>query len=175
MIARVVLEKSINIATGRWFRPRVMGWLEHRIPPPIVMVIIAGLMWFAHVWLGNDLASGLLFTLGLVFCAAGIGVAVAGFRTMVAARTSPSPTQIERAKHLVTDGIFTRTRNPMYLGMMIFLIGVECILANAWLLLGPLVFAFYIQRFQIEPEERVMYEKFGVVYDAYRKRVRRWF
>lgn len=151
-----------------------MGWLEHRIPPPFVMVTIAVLMWFAHVWLGNDLAGGLLLVLGLAFCVAGIAVAVTGFRTMVAARTSPSPTQIDRAKHLVMGGIYTRTRNPMYLGMVIFLIGLECIFANAWLLLGPFAFVLFIRRFQISPEERVMREKFGAEYDAYRRRVRRW-
>ena len=151
-----------------------MGWLEHRVPPPFVMVVVAVLMWFAHVWLGNDLAFGLLLVLGLAFCVAGVAVAVTGFRTMVAARTSPSPTQIDLAKHLVTGGIYTRTRNPMYLGMVILLIGLECVFANAWLLLGPLAFVLFIQRFQIVPEERVMHEKFGTEYDAYRRRVRRW-
>ena len=151
-----------------------MGWLEHKVPPPFVMVIIAVLMWLAHVWLGSDLAGGWLLLLGIAFCVVGAGVAVTGFRTMVAARTSPSPTRIDLAKHLVTGGIYTRTRNPMYLGMVIFLIGVECILVNAWLSLGPFAFVFYIQRFQIVPEERAMHEKFGAEYDAYRLRVRRW-
>ena len=151
-----------------------MGWLDHKVPPPFVMLIVAVLMWLAHLWLSNDLAGGWLLILGLAFCVAGVAVAVTGLRTLLAERTTPSPTQIERAKHLVISGIYERTRNPMYLGMVIFLIGVECILANAWLLLGPLVFVFYIQRFQIAPEERVMHEKFGTEYNAYQQRVRRW-
>ena len=151
-----------------------MGWLEHKVPPPIVMVIIAALMWMGHVWLGGDLARGLLLVLGFAFCVAGVAVAVTGFRTMVAARTSPSPTQIDLAKHLVTGGIYTRTRNPMYLGMALLLIGVAALFANAWLLLGPIAFALFIQRFQIKPEERVLLEKFGADYQAYQRRVRRW-
>lgn len=149
-------------------------WLEHRVPPPIVMVILAGFMWLGHLWLGNDVAGGLLLVLGIIICVAGVGVTITGLRTLSAARTTPSPTQIERAKHLVVNGIYTRTRNPMYLGMVLFLLGIECIFANAWLLLGPVVFALYIQRFQITPEERVMRGKFGAAYEAYQKRVRRW-
>ena len=151
-----------------------MGWLEHKVPPPIVMVIIAALMWMGHVWLGNDLARGLLLVLGFTFCLAGVAVAVTGFRTMVAARTSPSPTQIDLAKHLVTGGIYTRTRNPMYLGMALLLIGVAALCANAWWLFGPIAFVLFIQRFQIKPEERVLLKKFGVDYQAYQQRVRRW-
>ena len=151
-----------------------MSWLDHKVPPPFVMLIVAALMWLAHLWISNDLAGGWLLILGLAFCVAGVAVAVTGLRTLLAARTTPSPTQIERAKHLVISGVYTRTRNPMYLGMVILLIGVDCILANPWLLLGPLVFVFYIQRFQIVPEERAMGEKFGAQYNAYQQRVRRW-
>lgn len=152
----------------------MIGWLEHRIPPPLVMVIVAALMWLGHLLLGNDLAGGWLLVVGSTFCIAGVGVAVTGFRTMVAAHTSPSPTQIDLVKYMVTGGIYSRTRNPMYLGMALLLIGLECILANVWLLLGPLVFVFFIQRFQIAPEERVLLHKFGLEYEGYRQRVRRW-
>ena len=152
-----------------------MSWLEHKVPPPIVMVIVAALMWLGHLGLGDYAARGLLLDVGIIFCVGGVVIAITGLRTLLAARTTPSPTQIDSAKHLVVSGIYTRTRNPMYLGMVVFLIGVECISANAWLLLGPLVFALYIQRFQIAPEERVMHEKFGAAYDGYQQRVRRWF
>ena len=151
-----------------------MSWLEHQVPPPIVMVIVAALMWLGHLGLGDDAARGLLLVIGIIFCVGGVVIAITGLRTLLAARTTPSPTQIGNAKHLVVSGIYTRTRNPMYLGMVIFLIGVECIFTNAWLLLGPVVFALYIYRFQIAPEERVMLEKFGSAYEAYRQRVRRW-
>ena len=138
------------------------------------MAIIAALMWLGHRWLGNDVAGGWLFFLGLAFCVAGVGVAVTGFRTMMVARTSSNPIQIDLATHLVSSGIFSRTRNPMYLGMVMVLIGVECVFANTWLLLGPIAFVIFIRWFQIAPEERMMQKKFGAEYDAYRQRVRRW-
>ena len=64
--------------------------------------------------------------------------------------------------------------NPMYLGLALILLGLAVYLASPWALLGPLVFAAYITRFQIVPEERALQTRFGAAYTAYRARVRRW-
>jgi protein-S-isoprenylcysteine O-methyltransferase Ste14 len=138
------------------------------------MVAVALLMWLAHWLLGASVAPRALLYCGIGLCLAGFALAFTGLRTLVGRRTTPSPTQIERAKVLVTSGLYRFTRNPMYLGMVIFLIGIAAIFAEAWQLVGPLLFATYIQRFQIAPEERVMLDKFGTDYAAYKARVRRW-
>jgi protein-S-isoprenylcysteine O-methyltransferase Ste14 len=75
---------------------------------------------------------------------------------------------------LVTTGIFRWTRNPMYLGLVIALVGWAGFLSAAWPLLGPVVFELYVNRFQIRPEERVLTELFAVEYTNYARRVRRW-
>ena len=124
--------------------------------------------------MGGGPASELLFYGGLLLMALGFGLAISGFRTLVGNRTTPSPTKIDRAKMLVTSGLYQFSRNPMYLGMVIVLIGLAAVFGNLWLLAGPLAFALYINRFQIKPEEQMMAAKFGSDYTTYKSRVRRW-
>jgi protein-S-isoprenylcysteine O-methyltransferase Ste14 len=75
---------------------------------------------------------------------------------------------------LVSTGVYSFTRNPMYLGMALVLLAWAAYLSSAWSLLGPLLFALYITRFQIVPEERVLDRLFGTSFAAYKKCVRRW-
>jgi len=80
----------------------------------------------------------------------------------------------EKTTSLATTGIFGWTRNPMYLGLVIALVGWAAFLSAAWPLLGPVVFVLYVNRFQIRPEERVLTELFPADYAEYTCRVRRW-
>lgn len=76
--------------------------------------------------------------------------------------------------HVVTTGIYRITRNPMYLGLVLILLGLALYRASPWTMLGPLAFAAYITRFQILPEERALTARFGAAYTAYCTQVRRW-
>ena len=151
-----------------------MAWLELKVSPPFVLFILAGIMWLDDRILGGGFVAGAPLFLGLILMAAGFGLAFTGLRTLIGNSTTPSPIQIERAKKLVTSGLYQFTRNPMYLGMVIFLVGVAALFGNIWLLIEPGVFVAYITRFQIEPEERMLAAKFGADYVSYQKRVRRW-
>jgi protein-S-isoprenylcysteine O-methyltransferase Ste14 len=62
----------------------------------------------------------------------------------------------------------------MYLGMLIVLIAWMALLSNVGTIIIPALFALYITRWQIVPEERALAEKFGGEYEAYCKSVRRW-
>jgi protein-S-isoprenylcysteine O-methyltransferase Ste14 len=75
---------------------------------------------------------------------------------------------------LVTGGIYRLSRNPMYVGLVLFLMAWAIQLSMLWPYIGPVFFIIYINRFQIAPEERVMENKFGVEYSAYKNKVRRW-
>ena len=81
----------------------------------------------------------------------------------------------ERASSLVVEGVYGRTRNPMYLGLALTLVGWAVYLAAPWALIGPALFVALITRIQIVPEERALSEKFGSEFAAYRQAVRRWF
>ena len=104
----------------------------------------------------------------------GVGVAAAGVIAFKRAGTTVNPLTPEESSALVVSGIYSRTRNPMYLGMALVLAGWAVFLANPLALAGLAAFVIYIDRFQIRPEERALRSLFGAAYEAWRARVRRW-
>ena len=76
---------------------------------------------------------------------------------------------------LVTHGPFRVTRNPMYLGLSFFTLGLALLINMVWPALLPVPTIAVLQREVIAREERLLEAKFGDEYRAYRKRVRRWF
>jgi protein-S-isoprenylcysteine O-methyltransferase Ste14 len=108
-----------------------------------------------------------LALIGAVICLSG----VVSFRR---AKTTVNPMKPDSTSSLVVSGIYKYTRNPMYLGFVLVLLGWAAFLSNlAALALLP-VFVAYISRFQIRPEERVLASLFPHEYPAYRAKVRRW-
>ena len=75
---------------------------------------------------------------------------------------------------MVQDGFYRFSRNPMYLGMLLVLIGVGLWLGNVLALLLAPAFVAIMTRGHIVREERLLEQQFGDVYRAYRSRVRRW-
>ncbi len=85
-----------------------------------------------------------------------------------------NPIKPGAASSLVSSGVYRFTRNPMYLGLSVTLLGWAVFLSNWLALLAVPVFVLYINRFQIDPEERVLSSLFGAEYAAYKEKVRRW-
>ncbi|GGC15296.1 hypothetical protein GCM10007205_25290 [Oxalicibacterium flavum] len=111
----------------------------------------------------------------------GVGLAqISGVIALVAmacfwhARTTINPLDPRRASQLVTSGIFRWSRNPMYLSLLLLLVAYAIRLDSFAVWIGPIAFVAYVTRFQILPEERVLAEKFGDAYVAYKDRTRRW-
>lgn len=148
-----------------------MDWLEHRIPPPLVAIISGLLMWLAVRPIAP--LSGRLW-LALLVVLAGAAVCLAGVASFRHARTTVNPLKPESASSLVVAGIYRHTRNPMYLGFAIILLGWCVFLGSALAVLGVAAFVLYIGRFQIRPEERALRELFGAEFEAFCGRVRRW-
>jgi protein-S-isoprenylcysteine O-methyltransferase Ste14 len=152
-----------------------MRALELKVPPLIVVAISALLMWaiaratptLTLHYPGRVLVAATLFVLGIAIVLMG----VLAFRR---SRTTVDPRFPGKASHVVKSGSYRFTRNPMYLGMLIVLIAWMALLANVAAVVIPAVFALYITRWQIMPEERALAEKFGAEYEAYRRSVRRW-
>jgi len=75
---------------------------------------------------------------------------------------------------IVESGPYRFTRNPIYLGMMLVLIGLAIAFDNLWLLLVLVPFALVIRYGVVAREEAYLERKFGDAYRGYRARVRRW-
>ncbi len=152
-----------------------MSFLEHKVPPPVVALSIAGLMWYlASLVPPLEVPFVVRVAGALALLVIGQGIAVSGIVSFRRAKTTVNPLKINTASSLVSSGVFRLTRNPMYLGMLITLVGWAVYLASWLALLGLPLFVLYINRFQISPEERVMASLFGADYAAYKERVRRW-
>ncbi|HEV3010582.1 MAG TPA: isoprenylcysteine carboxylmethyltransferase family protein, partial [Burkholderiales bacterium] len=140
----------------------VMQWLEHRIPPPIVAVCTAVLM-LAAAWalpiLTVDIP--LAAPVAILVASAGAGISLAGVVQFLRARTTVNPLQPSAASALVSGGVYRWTRNPMYLGMAAVLLGWAIYLSNLAALAMLPLFIFYMNRFQIGPEERALEAGFG--------------
>jgi protein-S-isoprenylcysteine O-methyltransferase Ste14 len=104
----------------------------------------------------------------------GLAIAVAGVLQFRRARTTVNPTSPERTSVVVTTGLYRWSRNPMYLGMALILVAWAVFLASPWAFVGPAFWVFYMGRFQIKPEERILAGLFGEEYARYLSIVRRW-
>ena len=112
--------------------------------------------------------------LGAAVAAAGVGLGLAGVAAFRRMRTTVDPTRPDQATALVTSGMFRWSRNPMYLGFLLILIGWGVVLNNAAAIVAALTFIPYMNRWQIAPEERVLRSNFGEAFEAYASRTRRW-
>jgi len=110
--------------------------------------------------------------LGWLPMLAGIGLQLDAFRRFRARRTPLLPGRPTTA--LVTGGVYRFTRNPMYLGMVLILIGGVVIGGSVAPALVPPLFVWIINRRLIRGEEARLSRQFGDAYADYRRRVRRW-
>jgi protein-S-isoprenylcysteine O-methyltransferase Ste14 len=102
----------------------------------------------------------------------GIGVSIAGRRAFERAGTNVNP--MLPAKLVVANGIYRRTRNPMYVGMAIACVALALATRNGWLLIALVPVQVLMHWGVILREERYLSRKFGAEYEAYRRSVRRY-
>jgi protein-S-isoprenylcysteine O-methyltransferase Ste14 len=143
-----------------------------KILPPhwflLVLITMLVLGWFAP----DDPVPVWMQLAAIPLILAGVGLAGAGSRLFARAGTNIVP--LTRSTTLVTSGVFSWSRNPMYLGMMLTLSGVALLVKTwlAWLVLISFV-VLIRQRFVLK-EEALLLQTFGEPYAAYMGRVRRW-
>lgn len=150
--------------------------LELKIKPPIVAALAVIIMFVLDYWLPSDKLGVGQYRLGIVLglVMTGFMLAITGVKKFIKAETTIHPDLKHATNKLVTSGIYRVSRNPMYLGMLLNLIGLSVWLNN-WLSIGVCMgFVWYITQFQIKPEERFLKQKFGEQYTDYCQKVRRW-
>lgn len=152
-----------------------MHKLETKIPAPFIAIAAGGMMkLYAHTAPVAIDTSPVLAEVGIRLAQLSAVIALLAFASFCIARTTINPLDPSRASSLVTGGIFRITRNPMYLSLLLLLIAYAVRLGSWVEWLGPVLFAAYVTRFQIIPEERILAAKFGAAFLAYKSRTRRW-
>ena len=143
-------------------------------PPPLLLVLL-----LAMAMLVLDRVLPLfrihypaLIYLGAGFMALGVLIVLASAGLFRLRKTTLNPFG-EPAK-VVQDGFYRFSRNPMYLGMLLVLVGLGIWLGNLPALFFALVFVAIMSRYYITREEQILDARFGETYRVYRKRVRRW-
>ena len=146
--------------------------LKTKIPPPLITLICILIIYFFEKefiffedW--NIYISVFFLLWGLII------IAFAVFK-FAKTKTTVDPTKPSKTSSLVISGIYRITRNPMYLGMLFLIISFTFYKLS---LVGAIVipsFIFYINKYQIEPEEYEMRKKFGENFEDYSKKVDRW-
>lgn len=152
-----------------------MRFLETRIPAPIVAGLIgAAMKWYALSWGVVIDPTPLQKYLGIGLAQLSALIVLAAVYRMWRVRTTINPMNPARATTLVTGGVFRFTRNPMYLSLLLLVVAYATRLDSLAVWIAPVVFLAYVTRFQIIPEERILQQKFGAAFDAYRAGTRRW-
>ena len=147
--------------------------LKNKIPPPIVTLVFAAL-----IYLSSDLLPHLMFKgqtfLSSIIMIFGLIILLLAVKAFVQFKTTINPLKPETTSVLVTSGIFKLSRNPMYLGMLLLIISL-------WIKTGDVLgfilvagFIAYLNYFQIFPEEQAMKRLFSDKYKTYCQQVRRW-
>lgn len=149
--------------------------VKKRILPPNLFIL--SIMIMVLLYLVIPIAIYLQFpyntTIGIPLLIGGIGLSWRGSSTFSRVKTNIHP--FKDPQVLVTSGLYRYSRNPMYLGMLIALIGVWFLLGALSPLIVVLLFYWVLNQWYIPYEEARMKQVFGQAYEQYVRRTGRWF
>ena len=149
--------------------------MKNKVPPPIILLLSGIAMWFiAHSEFAYTIANPLALIMAIIFAAIGIYISFGAIRRFKAVATTISPLQPDSATSLVHHGVYSRTRNPMYVGLFLVLLGWAVWLQSPSNIIVLIAFVLWLTELQIKPEEAALKKVFGQGYVDYCKRVRRW-
>ncbi|MFG1393500.1 methyltransferase family protein [Xanthobacter agilis] len=151
-------------------RPNRIPW-----PPLLYGAALAaglGLGWLVPLGWPPALADLPIRAGGGFVALVGLGLDLWAIVTLHRAATNILPHR--GADKLVTHGPFALSRNPIYVGNMLLVLGIGIALLNAWLMAAALLAACATDRLAARREDRHLAAKFGPAYAAYAARVPRW-
>ena len=147
--------------------------MKPRLSPDACLVILIALSLALHFYCP---VAGVIYfpatMVGIIVSVTGLVVSTAANVSLLKHRTTTKP--FEKPSALIETGIFRYSRNPVYLGMLLVLTGIDVYLGSATALAVPLVFFLILNTAIIPSEEQKLQEVFGERYTAYKKSVRRW-
>ena len=144
-----------------------------KIPPPILVLILVSSNYFSSkkidlIHLQNqDLISIIILLIGIL-------ILINPIFKFIKSKTTIDPIKFKKVNKLIISGIYKYSRNPMYLGLLMIVISTSIFYLNIFSITTPILFYFWINRFQIKREEIFLTEKFGKEYSLYKAKTRRW-
>lgn len=141
--------------------------------PPLIVGGLVGLAFFAHLLPFTHVFEFKIMDLGIVFCAGGTGVLLWAFFLFKKHGNDVLPTA-PKAALLLTKGPYMFTRNPMYVGMVVIMLGIALLFGTLPFFVAAALFYFILNSAHIPFEEHKLENQFGETYRAYMKRTRRW-
>ena len=147
--------------------------MKTKIPPPIVALICIFINYLS-TYLINPIKFPNIEIIGGLILLLGVVTAVLATLLFKKEKTTVNPMNPEETTTLVTNGIFSITRNPMYLGLFLSISSTILFFGSWFGIIILMFFVWYINKFQIIPEEEAMEKLFGNNYSEYRQKVRRW-
>ena len=145
-------------------------------PPPLIFLsglLLGGIVqWFNRLYI---FSAEYLFTariFGALLIVFGLGVILIARSKMQKAQTNIEPWKPTNA--IISDGIYSYSRNPIYVSLILIYLGVASIFNAVWLLPPLALVLIAMQYGVILREERYLKTKFGDEYSGYMKNVRRW-
>lgn len=152
-----------------------MRSLDLKIPPPLLALFVAVLMWLvATATASVEIPFSYRTSASVALVLAGLAIRLAAQITFWRVGTTVNPTKPSNTSSVVSSGIYRYTRNPMYLGRAVQLLGWGAFLASPFAILLVSLYVAYVDRFQVIAEERALLARFGADYEAYQNNVSRW-
>jgi protein-S-isoprenylcysteine O-methyltransferase Ste14 len=143
------------------------------VHPPVVALMFIVIAYFLGRFVPLPFAApSILRYVGLALTFLGFLLGIGAFIEFRKARTTLDPHG--SARQLVTSGIYRFTRNPIYLGFLLMVIGLPLNSGLYWGLVMTPFYVFMMNRLIIQHEETYLERKFGKTYTSYTSRVRRW-
>jgi protein-S-isoprenylcysteine O-methyltransferase Ste14 len=143
------------------------------VPPPLWYVAGLAVGWFISARVGVPFVPDMIrWPLGALCLLAGIAFFAPAVASFARAKTSVLPIMPTTA--LVESGPYRFTRNPMYVGLAIAIVGISLVTNWLWAIAVLPIVLTAVYFAAIRPEEQFLEERFGPDYSAYGSRVRRW-
>ena len=144
-----------------------------KIPPPLLVLILVVSNYFSSKKIdlilipNQNIISFIIFLIGLI-------ILINPIVRFIKSKTTIDPIKFKKVNKLITSGIYKYSRNPMYLGLLMIVISTSILYLNIFSIATPMLFYFWINRFQIKREEIFLTEKFGKEYLLYKTKTRKW-
>ncbi len=143
------------------------------IKPPHIAITLLLLSWLAkQLFPTLSIISAPYNKIGLVLLILGLSVTFYSFYLFKKNKTPIIPGQMP--KFMVAEGIYKFTRNPMYLGVTIALLGASIYIGNLISFLSPIIFFVIMNYYFVPFEEKLLEKIFKKQYVNYKRKVRRW-